>query len=1069
MIILFIDFFSGGKNSHLRLPYLRRMKNLNALISIIAVLAWVSCDSQKSESDSSAISSSESLLQNLPDPAADYRAAPLWDWNDVITKEEIEFQMKKFKEGGIGGVFIHPRPGLVTEYLSEEWNQLFKYTVDVAKKLEMRVWIYDENSYPSGFAGGHVQARFPDSYTHGTGLGYKITDNLADTVGLEIETIITGARRDAPTGTKTDSTYYIFYRTHPTKSYWYGGFPYVDLLYPGVTDTFMRATMEGYEKYNREDFGTTLMGVFTDEPNLEAAKGPGTVIRWTPDLFDQFDKRWGYDLKPLLPSLVEETGNWMMVRHNYYTLMLELFLDRWAVPWFDYCEKNNLDWTGHYWEHGWPYPGDGIDEAAFYMYHQVPGVDMLGRAYDPAGMEGQFGNTRAIRELGSAANQSGWNRRLSETWGGAGWQISFAELKRLVDWEVVLGVNFVNPHLSYFSMQGVRKFDYPPSFSYQEPWWDNFSLLGDYIGRICLAMSAGEQINNLLVLQPNTTAWMYHSATKDHPDILELSRTFKSFIQELEAAQFEYDLGSEQVLKRFGKADKEGLTIRNRVYDHVVIPPGMRNIEPSTLELLREYLSNGLTVLCLSDSVDYIGGKPDNGLKKLASKYPINWISGKYPESGHVETYFARPDFTMQQVDTAKGQIFHQRRLLDDGQILFLVNSDLSEPAQARCEMKGRNLIEIDLQTGLPVPADFDKNSGKVSFSATIPPGGSRLFLATVGTDKSVLSMDKSVRTDLSVPTTGEIQVKRMSPNVLTIDYLDLETRNQKLKDTYFMTAMYALFKESGLPTGNPWQHKIQFKKQYLEMDNFKEDSWFRVKYRFTVSGGLTAEQLAGIEAVIERPGIWKVFLNGTEIQPKADLWWLDRHFPVFPIGSLVKPGENLIELRAPKMSVFAEIMPVYILGDFNVENASKGFILTPPTKPGFHSWKHTGLPFYGQTVSYSNEYQVEEPAGKFRLILGPWQGAVAEVWVNGQKAGSIGWDPYDLDITRLITKGKNNIEVRVTGSLKNTLGYHHVVQRGWIDSPFSWNKGPEKQPAGEAYEFLDYGMYKEFMVINSR
>lgn len=85
----------------------------------------------------------------------------------------------------------------------------------------------------------------------------------------------------------------------------------------------------------------------------------------------------------------------------------------------------------------------------------MPGVDMLGNTYTPNGQGEQFGNTRAIRELHSAANQAGHNRMLSETYGGAGWEINFTNYKRLVDWEVALGVNFVNQHLSFFTIKGV--------------------------------------------------------------------------------------------------------------------------------------------------------------------------------------------------------------------------------------------------------------------------------------------------------------------------------------------------------------------------------------------------------------------------------------------------------------------------------------------------------------------------------------------------------------------------------------------------------------------------------------
>ena len=112
-------------------------------IILFAIISLISCSAVK---ESEYPEDTKTLLSEIIDPPAKYRTAPLWDWNDKINKEDIEFQMKKFKEGGLGGVFIHPRPGLVTEYLSDEWNEMYKYTIEVGKKLGMYVWIYDENS-----------------------------------------------------------------------------------------------------------------------------------------------------------------------------------------------------------------------------------------------------------------------------------------------------------------------------------------------------------------------------------------------------------------------------------------------------------------------------------------------------------------------------------------------------------------------------------------------------------------------------------------------------------------------------------------------------------------------------------------------------------------------------------------------------------------------------------------------------------------------------------------------------------------------------------------------------------
>jgi hypothetical protein len=126
-------------------------------------------------------------------------------------------------------------------------------------------------------------------------------------------------------------------------------------------------------------------------------------------------------------------------------------------------------------------------------------------------------------------------------------------------------------------------------------------------------------------------------------------------------------------------------------------------------------------------------------------------------------------------------------------------------------------------------------------------------------------------------------------------------------------------------------------------------------------------------------------------------------------------------------------------------------------------------MPFFGEKVSYSQKFTIDDTSGSFFVQPDLWKGSVAEVWVNGKKAGVMAWDPYILDISTMIQKGDNLIDVRITGSLKNTLGYHHVVQTGWIDSPFSWNQGPEKQPEGSAYQFLNYGLYNDFKVMVKR
>ncbi|MEI6899789.1 MAG: glycosyl hydrolase [Bacteroidota bacterium] len=892
--------------------------------------------------------------------------------------------MKKFKEGGLGGVFIHPRPGLITEYLSEDWNHLYDYTISKAKELGMKVWIYDENSYPSGFAGGHVPAEMPDSYSHGTGISCE-TQEVFKPDTCKYEVILKMENNDFKNITDNYKSevgakgkYFLFKKTYSQKSYWYGNYPYVDLLYKGVTQKFMEITMKGYEKYNKADFGKTLMGIFTDEPNLEAAMDRKSAFRWTPDMYTEFQKRWGYDLKINFPSLVEEVGNWKKVRHDYYVTLLEMFLDRWSKPWNKYCEENGLAWTGHYWEHGWPRPTEGIDEAAFYIYHQQPGIDMLGNELIPGGKGGQFGNTRAVRELLSATNQGGHLRTLSETYGGAGWEINFTNFKRLVDWQGVLGVNFVNQHLSYFSMKGVRKFDYPPSFSYHEPWWSDYKSMGDYIGRICLATASGQQINKTLVLQPNTSAWMYFSRKVKNAVVDSIQEDFKTFIYKLERNHFEYDLGSENVLKTIGSVKGGHLVVGKRTYNLVVIPKTMESVDNSTYKLLKEFLANGGKVLSFTQNIPCIDGAEVGTMKELMNSTSKQWIFANKPDDLVVKELFALNEFSISDASPKSGELYHQRRVMKDGQLIFFVNSDTIQSSIATIRIDGKSVVRMDLISGKCFQVPIKSENGKIAFDINLPPVGSSLYY--VSSENLEEPQEKNdFKNEKLIESSAKITAHPEGDNVLVIDYMDIKSKNLNMQETYFMKGMYKLFEVNKFPMGNPWQHKIQFKQDYLALDTFKVGSGFEVSYHFNVAQSIDLKSLEKVSAVVERPELWKVYLN-SELIEKSKECWIDREFYRFPIGDKLKKGSNILTIKADKMSVHAELMPVYIVGDFALKPLKPGFEITSGNISGLGSWKEKGYPFYSQKVSYNQKFSLQKGTGQYVVKLNKWNGTLAEV-----------------------------------------------------------------------------------------
>ncbi len=1048
------------------------MKQIFFALTITAIFMFLTGCKDSFPEKVSPISKFSQLEELFADPPADYRSAPLWDWNTRITREGIDFHMEQFKNAGIGGVFVHPRPGLITEYLSDEWFELFDYTVQKGKELGMNVWIYDENSYPSGFAGGHVPAEMPESWNQGTGLKLDVQEMLQpDSSSYEVVlkkdedgfTDITATYREE-IGEK--GTYYLFSKTFPPNSYWYGGFTYVDLLQKGVTEKFMEVTMtRGYEKQSASDFGQTVKGIFTDEPNLEAAMAGGTLLRWTPDLWDAFKDRWGYDLRVHLPSLIDETGNWRKVRHDYYELILELFIDRWAIPWYNYCEEKGLAWTGHYWEHGWPFPTHGFDEAAFYIWHQQPGVDMLGNELISRGMGGQFGNTRAVRELASAANQGGHLRTLSETYGGGGWEMNFATYKRLADWQAILGVNFVNQHLSYFTLRGVRKFDYPPSFTYHEPWWDNYRLLGDYIGRMSLAGSSGEQLNDILVLQPNTTAWMYFSRKVKNPRIDTIQRRFKSFTWQLERSHIEYDLGSEHVLKTVGSVRDSKLRVGNREYGVVVIPASMENLDQTTYELLEEFLARGGKIISFITDIPYLDGEPSGAINDLLKRYPDQCLFMLEISDPEFQGVAAREDFTIKEPSPGQGELYHQRRVLEDGQLLMLVNSSADQSASATIEARGRSVIQLDPVTGEITQIRVESQGKTVSFQADLLPIGSSIYFISMGSTS--LPFTKTTKRDANtVAAESEVEVSVDQDNILVLNYLDLNAGELQLKDTYFMDALLALFEGHGLEMGNPWQHKIQYRQDYVARDTFPDNSGFSASYHFTISRDTDQLQMQEFRAVVEGHELWDVYINDNLVQKEEGTYWIDKDFHYFPVGRYLKQGKNTLTIKAARMSLFAELMPVYLTGSFLLQPLEKGFEITEGTINSLGSWKEQGYPFYSQKVSYSHKFNIDEPDREYFVRLNEWNGTTAEVFVNGEKAGQICWSPNELKVGHLLKEGDNQVTVKVVGSLKNTFGHFYKNRSSWISGPGDWNISPEEIPSIKQYSLIDYGLYEPFELL---
>jgi len=274
----------------------------------------------------------DELLKKIEKDASLHGSIPFWSWNDLLCEEDLRRQIRDMHALGMRGFFMHARGGLETEYMSEAWFDAVRVCVDEAKKLGMEAWAYDENGWPSGFAGGEL---LTDSQNHACGLVCEKTTEFPsldeDLIGVYAVSEEGACRLNAADGSEA---YVVIRRVRD--------FSYVDTMNPAVTQKFIEATHERYRRELGDDFGKTMPGFFTDEPQYFRRETP-----WSDCFLTTFSERFGYDVRENLPALFYEYEGAEAFRYDYYLHCHLSFYDGFMKPVYEWCDRNGVKLTGH--------------------------------------------------------------------------------------------------------------------------------------------------------------------------------------------------------------------------------------------------------------------------------------------------------------------------------------------------------------------------------------------------------------------------------------------------------------------------------------------------------------------------------------------------------------------------------------------------------------------------------------------------------------------------------------------------------------------------------------------------
>ncbi len=181
----------------------------------------------------------------------------------------------------------------------------------------------------------------------------------------------------------------------------------------------------------------------------------------------------------------------------------------------------------------------------------------------------------------------------------------------------------------------------------------------------------------------------------------------------------------------------------------------------------------------------------------------------------------------------------------------------------------------------------------------------------------------------------------------------------------------------------------------------------------------------------------------------------------------MARAGENVLTIKAAPFTMFHELEPAYLVGDFALKPAGHGFLVVPDhaLKLGM-DWNAQGYPFYAGGVAYRQRFNIDRAAGRYSVALRGWRGSVAKVSIRGHAAGYIDAPPWECNVSRWIQRGQNEIEVTVIGTLKNTLGPHHGNPPLGAAWPGSFQRGPNPgPPPGDQYSTVGYGLSEPFVL----
>ena len=860
---------------------------------------------------------------------------------------------------------------------------------------------------------------------------------------------------------------------------------YIDALNPESTNRFLEITHDGYKMAVGNSFGSTVPGFFTDEPAMHYYHVgiDNFVVPWTSQMFKIFRERRGYDLKPYLPALYTNMGKvTAKIRYDFWRTLSEQYSETYYKRIRDWCDENGVLFTGHLLFEEWLRLQARCEGNIFHhlKHMHIIGVDHL---YPKIGTEQEPDQHVALKLASSAAHHYGSKQLLCESMGGTYWDCTLERMKWIGNWEYVLGVTIFNNHGYHYSIEGERKRDWPPSQFYHHTWWKHYNIFTSYMSRLGYILSGGRHVAKILILYPLNSIWTNYvpQARNEIGNLIESE--FNYLTDTLLRLHYDFDYVDEDTLAD-AEIEKGKIKIADEEYSLLFIPP-VTHIKSKSFDVVKKFLSSGGKVIAdtilptglleydKKDAVKKIenlfGKNPDTLINNFSKgvKYKVSHKNSKgdiflfegkglYRENKKNELRKVLNQCIAPDVTISDENVFYLHRIKDDYDVYFFTN----------IEQRDKGEVEITFEKTCK-PELWDPNTGSIREIKVFEIRNDRLVIKLdfPASESRIIILKEEIRkpfirqSNLTIESFEGEKIKGHAGKTGKDIFVKVETeagvKNLKVKakaslpPIKFGREFKFSIEEDNVLCISKWKMRFQSDSEHTEgywSDNFNDEDWLDVTmgawemqlpqerseerypvtlwYRayFNVSElpsqiNLLIDGFSGSEYVL--------FINGVEINDKGHRSKLDAEIKEIDIQAYIKTGKNLVAVKLIANRRTDGILDLLkITGGFSLAKEKDVYNITGKRisiKTG--DWTKQGYPFFSGTGVYETEVNVPEKYLSGKLFLESDCGEdVLEVIINDGKKIVTPWHPYRIDITDLVSAGRNKIVLKITNTLINIL-----------------------------------------------